>query len=548
MASCPLSLLLLWTAHAAAEPRVHHWPNVRGHIGSYGLSSVKVPRNFSNGRPSWKWTHPNGQYGTTVVGGPVIDYDKNLYIVEMTSLHKFSPDGRLLWSTPPQYAEKPNCHFPDGPSLMGESVYVTTTCGELCCLDIASGRYRWGGRCRQYFPSTGGDSKYVTGHAGVVIIGTDDAGGGGSKHVVAVNGTDGSKLWQFQPDVPTWNNMGMFPGDDTVLIQDWDSRAYRLGLTNGSLIWKSGGKSRKRMPYHPYSETWTDGGLLLGADGVAYAVSSSGHQDVSSKAFAGGGIHAHRASDGEMLWETDLNHPVLTWPVSVKLEGETSFTVFVFPSAGAHQNCQVWEGKEGDLKAYFLGGLPEVVMNFCLVALLLAVGWSCVRQGTRPSLLRLLLVLVLAAACALAYQGYSYWSARQAVWEWYNSGETPSEIVALDADTGKMKYKYVLDVFRRPTAKGDQEGVLQKAATQPWRALCCPVAYSSPSVDGEGVVYIGHMSGTIFGVKDWDRNGAITEDEVYRFDAEGAFLHSGPAFAPGLFAFTTCDQLFVWRF
>lgn len=118
----------------------------------------------------------------------------------------------------------------------------------------------------------------------------------------------------------------------------------------------------------------------------------------------------------------------------------------------------------------------------------------------------------------------------------------------MDADTGEVKFKYVVDRYKAPMAKGDGEGYAQKVATQPWRETCCPVAYSSPSVDGNGVVYIGHMSGNIFGLKDWDKNGVISDDEVYRFDAEGGFLHSGPAFAPGIFAFTTCDQLFVWRF
>merc|ERR1712217_470064 len=121
-------------------------------------------------------------------------------------------------------------------------------------------------------------------------------------------------------------------------------------------------------------------------------------------------------------------------------------------------------------------------------------------------------------------------------------------MVALDADTGRIKFNHTFPLWERHTAEGDQEGFAQKSKTQPWRTVCCPVAYSSPSVDGNGVVYIGHMSGMLFGVKDWNKDGVISENEVSTFDAEGAFLHSGPAFAPGIFAFTTCEQLFVWRF
>merc|ERR1711879_651801 len=145
----------------------------------------------------------------------------------------------------------------------------------------------------------------------------------------------------------------------------------------------------------------------------------------------------------------------------------------------------------------------------------------------------------------MGFQEYRISIAYKSVWNfYYDDWEQPSDIVAIDADTGRIKWKHVLAQWKNPTALGDQEGFSQKSSTQPWRAMCCPVAYSSPSVDGNGVVYIGHMSGYFFGVKDWDKDGTISEDEVYKFFAEGAFLHSGPAFAPGMFAFTTCEQLF----
>mmetsp|Transcript_142421 Transcript_142421/g.442862 ORF Transcript_142421/g.442862 Transcript_142421/m.442862 type:complete len:251 (+) Transcript_142421:260-1012(+) len=250
-----------------------------------------------------------------------------------------------------------------------------------------------------------------------------------------------------------------------------------------------------------------------------------------------------------MLWEADVNHPVLTWPVSAKIDGEESFTVFAFPSAGAHKNCQIWEG----MRSY----INQAVMSLVWTTLVPAVATGAVLfglaalmsgQGFKSALVKALLGSLVGGLAGGGYTAYKSYATYKGVIEYYYTGSTPSEVVALDADTGKQKWQHTFMVWDRPTAMGDQEGYKQKLVSQPFRAMCCPVAYSSPSVDGNGVVYIGHMSGNIYGVKDWDKNGRITEDEVYKFNAEGAFLHSGPAFAPGMFAFTTCDQLFVFRF
>lgn len=206
----------------------------------------------------------------------------------------------------------------------------------------------------------------------------------------------------------------MFPGDDTVLFQDWDSRAYCLGLHNGTLLWKSGGRSTQRLPHPPYSQTWTDGGLLVGADGVAYAVSNAGSHDDVSTAYRGGGVHAHRLSDGEILWEAMVDHPVLTWPVSVKLEGDSSFTVFAFPGAAAHKNCKVWAGIQKLVLGHFLLSLPPLLQSFCLTAWLLAAGLACLRHGCRaPSARRCALVTGAACACACGWQGIQAWSTLQ---------------------------------------------------------------------------------------------------------------------------------------
>merc|ERR1712187_785682 len=102
--------------------------------------------------------------------------------------------------------------------------------------------------------------------------------------------------------------------------------------------------------------------------------------------------------------------------------------------------------------------------------------------------------------------------------------------------------------WSRPGARGDEEGFFQRVRVSlPKRPICLPVAHSSPSVDGNGVVFIGHASGLFIGVKDWNKDGKISDEEVSTYDTEAAYLHSGPAFAPGMRAVTTCDSLWVWK-
>eukprot|EP00411_Alexandrium_monilatum_P097197 CAMPEP_0175796650 /NCGR_PEP_ID=MMETSP0097-20121207/85078_1 /TAXON_ID=311494 /ORGANISM="Alexandrium monilatum, Strain CCMP3105" /LENGTH=69 /DNA_ID=CAMNT_0017107849 /DNA_START=25 /DNA_END=231 /DNA_ORIENTATION=+ len=69
-----------------------------------------------------------------------------------------------------------------------------------------------------------------------------------------------------------------------MVLQDWDAKVYCLGLHNGSLLWKNGGSDGR---------TWTDGGTIIGADGIVYSHWARRHQDQASTPFLGGGISAY---------------------------------------------------------------------------------------------------------------------------------------------------------------------------------------------------------------------------------------------------------------
>merc|ERR1712032_532455 len=66
-----------------------------------------------------------------------------------------------------------------------------------------------------------------------------------------------------------------------------------------------------------------------------------------------------------------------------------------------------------------------------------------------------------------------------------------SYVAALDAKTGSLKWHWDFPVWTKGVARGDYEGFFTRFWYIPERPICLPVCFSSPTVDAEGVVYIG---------------------------------------------------------
>mmetsp|Transcript_82410 Transcript_82410/g.191416 ORF Transcript_82410/g.191416 Transcript_82410/m.191416 type:complete len:540 (+) Transcript_82410:58-1677(+) len=490
------------------QKRAHHWPRARGHVGSYGVTNLTGPSDLSN---RWyTWFPGQTRLHQVTICGPLIDDALNLYVTTVTSIHKLSSSGNKIWEYPSSTGL-----FADCPSLMNGVLLSNDMGGHAFALEIDTGRELWK---RKHTDGNSGDTGYVENHDGIIVYEAEP----GSTSVIAVNATSGELLWTFRPDVPCWNLMAIFPMDGTVVFQDHDAKVYRLNLYTGQLIWKNGGN------HVPGMVSWSDGGLMLGPNGVVYAVSAKS-QAIGHHPKGGGGIHAYRLEDGSLLWEKHLLRPFFTWPVIGKLAGRTDLSVIAAIGANAYfpwkQVLRDNMGPQGQGALTALafaadGGLEHVTIKG-LASLMIQL------PGALLNVLR-----------------YMYgWIPQIPI-----SPKFEAEIYAYDAGTGAQQWEYKLPDWPYISAAGDSEGFFLRSVFYPARGTCLPAAYNAPTIDGNGVVYIGYHDGRLYALQDTNRDGTVAgPQEVSSFDTGAAFLHSGTAFAPGLMGVVSCDSLHVWR-
>mmetsp|Transcript_3659 Transcript_3659/g.10654 ORF Transcript_3659/g.10654 Transcript_3659/m.10654 type:complete len:444 (-) Transcript_3659:82-1413(-) len=442
-----------------------------------------------------------------VLSGPILDGEKNVYISAEHDLWKLSPDGQVLWS------HRVEGDLATGISIHRGAVYGARRGGHVFALSCETGARLWSARPAA---SAGGDNHYVEAFDGIVVTGVlcpDLASCSGNNLTVGMDAATGEKLWEFASDTPTWNIQAHFDGNGSLVFQDWDAGVYRLGARDGKLIWRAGRVGGK---------TFTDGGALLGSNGIVYAVSASGSLSEIPRVI--GGIHAYRLSDGKRLWEhDDLPGPVFAWPAVGSLR------------PGAPPSCVVPVGIMPGLalQSVLLQRLPAWALSGALTGVVL--GLARPRATAALALAGALLAPCLRAAG-------SYLRELRAPANWF-----PSWLVAFDAETGAHQWTWALPPYKWLAARGEEAGFL----TRWWlghRRLCLPAAFSAPTIDSEGRVYIGHESGMFFSVRDEDGDGIIDErTEVTSHDLLAAPLPSGPSLAPGMLAMTTCDGLWVFK-
>jgi len=285
-------------------PPPHYWPHARGHVGSYGTTPSAGPVDL-NASFAWSFHHPAGRYHTVMLGGAVIDREKNIYVATTLGIFKLSPTGDVRWHYN-QHGDMSTV-----PSLMGDVLYGSTIVGWYFALNLTTGEELW---ARNHTHMVGGDTSYVEAHAGVVVAGSQGQQGGGNKATIGIDASNGDKLWEYTLDNQrVWNVMPMFPDDDTTVFMDLSGGVYRLGLHNGSVIWA-----------HPGRLSFSDGGLVLGPDGDIYTCSNPLWR--IGLEGTGGVLRKFALADGRKMWESPLPYPCNSWP-AVSNDGSTVVVV-----------------------------------------------------------------------------------------------------------------------------------------------------------------------------------------------------------------------------
>lgn len=290
-----------------------HWPSARGQLGHYSWATSSGPSDLS--KPSWTWHDPRGEWATMGVGTS-IDKDRNIYFTAVNGIHKFSPDGKLLWTYGCK-SGKISYGLPFGyeklykaAALMGDALYGISNAGRAFSVDKETGQERW----FNFLPEGGSDSNFghVMASDGVVVTAinvsdnvnrkTPSCCGATNHKVVGLDGKDGMLLWEYQPDEPVWNFGSALAEDGTFVYQDMEGFAYKHQLKDGSLIWKAKSGS---------PESWTDGQVNLGSNGVVYSVAN--YPEIvtyKGKEYAEPGrkgfIAATDLKTGKELWKTDV--------------------------------------------------------------------------------------------------------------------------------------------------------------------------------------------------------------------------------------------------
>lgn len=499
------------------------WPHARGHVGRYGATTLPGPINLT-ASVAWTWQHPAK---AILPGATLIDGARNLYLPAMDGVRKFSPDGHLLW----HFWEPTMGTTQANPSLMDGMLFHSTLMGFVYALNIESGQERWRSQ-----PATECemDSPYVEAHDGVVMAifdrrSTKTSTVPGNTRVVAMNATDGHQLWEYTSDKVLWNFAPMFIGDGTFITMDIHGGIYRMRMHTGERVWHA-------PPPSAFETSFTDGGVILGpGNGVAYSCSNKGNGFPDTL----GALRAYRVSDGKLLWDQELPEACVSWP-AVSSDNRT-----VVVPVGA--------------LPFPLPAAPVVVMILCawpVVLLLRAITWLGSRRTKKCRKARRCtawfnccwaFLAVVGIPCLV--HGLSILLDQRQSLIWQNPPK-PLEVLAFDAQAGTPQWRYRdIPSWGKVASAGDEEHFWYRIFKGQYvRPVCGPASWSAPTVDGRGTTYAAAMNGYMYAIRDADGNGAIdSETEVSIMRLGAASLHGGSAFAPGMMAFASCDELFVFR-
>mmetsp|Transcript_68527 Transcript_68527/g.164570 ORF Transcript_68527/g.164570 Transcript_68527/m.164570 type:complete len:552 (-) Transcript_68527:101-1756(-) len=497
-------------ASLAAVGTNHHWPKA---WGPNLWSPVDVGVNIT-GPPSWVWRN---ELDEMVRHAPLIDSDKNIYIVTSLRIRKFAPGGQLLWSWT---ASRSDGVMPGSPVLYGDSLYAVVSPhkspegqmldtsslrAHLIVFALATGDIRWKYEIPYYVWTSEISSPYI--ESDILLYSARDRfktreidpGHDGSNMVVAVDLNKREELWTYKPDDMIWHFKPVSLGDGTIIIATPCAAIFHLKLATGELVRRFG------WPGMSLTSTCGRSGGVLGEDGNLY-VGFNFYWSTQGKGYIG----KYRISDGIQVWNRSLG-PKEPNPYFNKY---TEYGVWQIPTVGRLSP----------------GGRLAVVGSI----------------GGGPS-----------GAPYPADWNLPQW-AKDLLWKFYL--ESPwfrrmlgvpvavNRVIALDAESGGIFWQYDLPSWDRLGGIDDEEKLLERAPRhfEDWYnqpdLMCAPSNLAKPVIDADGTVYVADgRQGVLYAIKDKNEDGFIIEEdgEVQRF-VTGVGFYGSPSIAPGLLVAAPC--------
>lgn len=369
------------------------------------------------------------------------------------------------------------------PSLMDGALFAVSHSGHAFALDTVTCELRWVRRVAQ---SVSGDTSYVEVYKGLVLLAVEEdfndvAMTGGNAKVLALSARTGEQVWEYSPQRPLYNFMPVFPGNGSVVFMDFTGGVYGLDLKTGHERWYS-------APREDSKNSFSVGGVMPGHKGVLFVCSNAGEGKGQEGTF--GYLRSLSQQDGRQLWSRELPQP-----------------------------CNVWPAVSADAKTVIVptGSFPGM-----------------------PGVLALSDYLTEDEKLEVHLHALELGEDEQELW---HNPDRHSGVRAYDAETGDVLWEFEAPASHRIAAAGDTEGFLERHSLG-IRPLCMPPPWTSPTIAGDGAVYLGHSSGLLYKLRGPSGSEGV---QVSSFETEAGYLHPGATFAPGVMAVASCDTLYVFR-
>jgi outer membrane protein assembly factor BamB len=384
----------------------------------------------------------------------------------------------------------PECKMTASPALYNGTIYLLCPFPEkrfqVKALSMDSGDEQW---TKTLPGQLGPDSQSLLVTSGKVIFpmeGYKDATDAMTNSWRALNSSTGEDLWHYIADEVIWNAVPATPGDGTLLFGAACGGASRITL-EGKLIWRSG--APQRLGKHQMCST---GGGSLGPNGLFYTEHTAGGGSAK--------VSAYQVSDGKLMWERTFE----------KYAGGQ------YPAVGRL-------GPEGPLAVVVaIGDNPGMP------------GFLSIPQEQLPYYKEVI----------------DKYLNNRSFREELHTPKQVNAVVAMDATTGSVLWRWEEDVWDHIAAAGDEGHAASKRYIEqsPENPICLPDLQGIPLITGDGTVYASSShGGDLTAIRDRDGNGVIDANEVSKLATGTAFLNS-PSVAPGLLVAAPCwGPMYVFK-